>query len=358
MADLHLNFAIDRGGFRLAVDATIPLAGITAVFGPSGSGKTTLLRVIAGLERNAHGRVMFDGADWRNEHSFVPAHRRRIGYVFQDGRLFAHLTVEQNLAFAVDHARDAGPINLRDTIDALDLDDLLDRRPASLSGGEQQRAAIARALLTNPRLLLMDEPLSSLDTNRRREIAAYIERLPSRFGVPVLYVTHDIDEVIRLADHMLLLSLGRVVANAPVKDVLDRIDLWPLTGRLEAGSILEAVVDEHAEGLTRLILGDQSLRIPEIDAEAGKTIRLRVHARDVVIASRRPNHLSIRNVLNATLTRIDLDETIYAELLLSVGSQSLRARITREAVAELELESGQPVYALIKSIAFDDDLLR
>jgi molybdate transport system ATP-binding protein len=272
--------------------------------------------------------------------------------------LFSHLTVERNLAFALKHTHAPGPISLRDAVDALDLDDLLERRPASLSGGEQQRVAIARALLTNPRLLLMDEPLSSLDTNRRREIAAYIERLPARFGVPVLYVTHDIDEVIRLADRMLLLSAGRVAANAAVKVVLDRVDLWPLTGRLEAGSILEAVVDRHSDGLTRLVLGDQSLRIPAINADAGETIRLRVHARDVVIASRRPSHLSIRNVLDATLTRIDVDSTIYAELSLAVGAQALRARITREAVAELELEPGQAVYALIKSIAFDDDLLR
>jgi molybdate transport system ATP-binding protein len=317
-----------------------------------------VLRVIAGLVRDARGRVAFDGAQWQTEGTHTPAHRRRIGYEFQDGRLFSHLTVERNRAFALKHTHPPGPISLRDAVDALDLDDLLERRPASLSGGEQQSVAIARALLTNPRLLLMDEPLSSLDTNRRREIAAYIERLPARFGVPVLYVTHDIDEVIRLADRMLLLSAGRVAANAAVKVVLDRVDLWPLTGRLEAGSILEAVVDRHSDGLTRLVLGDQALRIPAINADAGETIRLRVHARDVVIASRRPSHLSIRNVLDATLTRIDVDSTIYAELSLAVGAQALRARITREAVAELELEPGQAVYALIKSIAFDDDLLR
>jgi molybdate transport system ATP-binding protein len=355
MAELRADFSIDRGEFSLAVDTSISITGITAVFGPSGSGKTTLLRAVAGLERPARGRITFDGTVWQNEHTYVPAHRRRIGYVFQEGRLFPHLTVDKNLRFAARHARDSGPIGPREAIDALELNDLLDRRPVSLSGGEQQRVAIGRALLANPQLLLMDEPLSSLDARRRREIVGYIERLPARFGVPVLYVTHDIDEVIRLADRMILLSAGRLVANAPVREVLDRVDLWPLTGRLEAGSVLEAVVEAHADGMTRLAVGDQTLRIPAIALAPGETLRLRVRARDVVIASRRPSHISIRNVLDATLMRVDLDESIYAELLLAIGPQSLRARITREALAELELTPGQAVFAMIKSVAFDPD---
>jgi molybdate transport system ATP-binding protein len=355
---LDLDFAITHGPFDLQVRAAIELDGITAVFGPSGAGKTTLLRAIAGLDRPARGRIECDGVVWHDSTRNVAAHLRRVGYVFQDGRLFPHLSVEQNLRFAAEHSRAPRPIGMRDAVAALELQDLLDRRPASLSGGEQQRVAIGRALLTNPRLLLMDEPLSSLDSGRRREIAAFIEQLPARFDLAVLYVTHDIDEVIRLAGRMLLLARGRVAAQGSIKEILDRIDLWPLTGRLEAGSILEAVVDAHVNGMSHLKIEGQTLRIPAIEAAAGKMIRLRIHARDVVIAMEQPTRLSIRNVLEGRLSRIDLDDTVYAELLLDIGTQSLRARITREALAELDLVTGQTLYALVKSVAFDDALLR
>jgi molybdate transport system ATP-binding protein len=356
MTRLELDFTVTRGDFDLAVDADVELAGTTAVFGASGAGKTTLLRVVAGLDRPARGRVACSDAVWDDATVHVPAHRRRVGYVFQDGRLFVHLSVAGNLRFAERHARAPGPITMPDAVAALDLEDLLERGPLSLSGGEQQRIALARALLTNPRLLVMDEPLSSLDAARRREIAAYIERVPERFGVPILYVTHDIDEVIRLADRMLLLSRGRVAAHGTVKEILGRRDLWPLTGRLEAGSILEAGVVAHSAGMTALSLEGQTLRMPQIAAPEGTTIMLRVHARDVAIATQRPSNLSIRNVLTARLSSIDLDETVYAELLLEIGAQTLRARITREALEELKLASGQTVYALIKSVILDEPL--
>ena len=355
---LHLDFSIARGGFELDVRAALELDGISAVFGPSGAGKTTLLRAIAGLDRPARGRIALDDAVWHDATRHVPAHLRRIGYVFQDGRLFPHLSVAQNLRFALEHAPSPGPIGMPDAVAALQLQDLLERRPASLSGGEQQRVAIGRALVTNPLLLLMDEPLSSVDAGRRREIAGYIEQLPAKFGLPVLYVTHDIDEVIRLASRMLLLARGRVAAQGSVTEILDRIDLWPLTGRLEAGSILEAAVVAHRDGMSHLSVEGQTLRIPAIDAAAGKIVRLRIHARDVVIATQRPVQLSIRNVLTARLSRIDLDDTVYAELKLEVGAQSLRARITREALAELELTPGRTLFALVKSVAFDDTMLR
>ena len=361
MTKLRLDLEVARERFRLRVQETIALDGITAVFGPSGSGKTTLLRAIAGLEPSTRGRIGFEDTVWQDSARLVPAHLRGIGYVFQDGRLFPHLTVEQNLRFAIRHHRRSeipGPdIGLEVAVETLRLDDLMRRRPATLSGGEQQRVAIARALLTSPRLLLMDEPLSSLDTSRRREIARYIERLPAAFGLPVLYVTHDIDEVIRLADRMLLLSAGNVAAHGSVKELLDRIDLWPLTGRLEAGSILEAVVEEHVRGMTRLGVDGQTLRIPAIESHPGTTVRLRIHARDVVIAADRPERLSIRNVLAARIAKIDLDESIYAEVALAIDSQTLRARITREALEELALVPGRDVFALIKSVAFDTDSL-
>jgi molybdate transport system ATP-binding protein len=356
MKPLELDFAIKRGDFELEVKAAIELAGTTAVFGPSGSGKTTLLRVIAGLDRPASGRIVCGDLTWHNASVHVPAHARRVGYVFQEGRLFPHLTVEGNLRFAARHARAPGPITMRDAVDALELEALLERRPVSLSAGEQQRVAIARALLTNPRLLVMDEPLSSLDAGRRREIAAYIERVPEKFGVPILYVTHDVDEVIRLADRILLLSRGTVAAHGGVKEILERSDLWPLTGRLEAGSIVEAVVVAHRSGMTQALLDGQPVRMPQIAVPPGRPIRLHVHARDVAIALERPANLSIRNVLEARVERIDLDETVYAELVLNIGVQTLRARITREAFEELHLAPRQTVYALIKSVVLDEPL--
>jgi len=215
MSTLALHVTLERADFALEVQHELALEGITALFGPSGSGKTTLLRVIAGLERSARGSVTFDGNAWQSAQAWLPPDRRGVGYVFQDGRLFPHLTVKKNLEFAARRAT-RGAIDFDAAVAAFDLKALLGRRPGSLSGGEQQRVAIARALLTSPRLLLMDEPLSSLDVGRKREILPLIEQLPRQFGVPVLYVTHNVDEVARIASHVLLLAGGRVAAYGTV----------------------------------------------------------------------------------------------------------------------------------------------
>ncbi|HLF12772.1 MAG TPA: molybdenum ABC transporter ATP-binding protein [Gammaproteobacteria bacterium] len=356
-----MDISVERTGFALTVQQNLVLDGITALFGPSGSGKTTLLRVIAGLENQAVGRVAFDATVWQHGRQRVPPHRRRVGYVFQDGRLFSHLTVEGNLRFALDRARhragESGGIGFADVVAALDLTSLLNRQPRSLSGGEQQRVAIGRALLTSPQLLLMDEPLSSLDTNRKREILPYIEKLPSAFNLPVLYVTHNVDEVARLAANVLLLIDGRVAAHGKVADVLERIDLWTFTGGREAGAVLQARVHSQRSGIASLSLGEQVLHVPMTDARAGAVLRIRIHARDVAIATLRPRQLSIRNILSARILRIDLDASVYVELLLAVDEQHLRARITRDALEELGLESGQQVFALIKSVALESTLL-
>jgi molybdate transport system ATP-binding protein len=357
MSTLSLNVALDRPGFALRVGVDLELTGITALFGPSGSGKTTLLRIIAGLEREASGTVAFDGEAWQSGAASVPTHRRQVGYVFQDGRLFPHLTVAQNLEFA-SRRSPRGPrrsIELEEAIDALDLTSLLRRRTPSLSGGEQQRVAIARALLTSPRLLLMDEPLSSLDIQRKREILPHIETLPEIFGVPVLYVTHNLDEVARLANDVVLLVGGQVAAHGGVAEVFERTDLVPLGG-LEAGVVLRARVAAHENGVATLRVGTQQLRVPMAAAEVGATRPIRIHARDVAIATVRPEKLSIRNVLVGRIRLIEPGANMNVELLLDVDGEHLRARITRDALEELELSVGRDVFALIKSVALESSL--
>lgn len=354
---LALDVTVAHDDFELVVEHDITLDRITAVYGPSASGKTTLLRVIAGLEERARGRVEFDGAVWQRDDRRLPAHARGVGYVFQDGRLFGHLTVEGNLRFAIRHAaRRAAPkppIDLSAVVRELDLASLLPRRPASLSAGEQQRVAIGRALLTSPRLLLMDEPLSSLDIGRKREIVPLLERLPEVFGVPVLYVTHNVDEVARLASNMLLLKAGRIVASGRVEDVLERLDLDDLNGGRDTGAVLHVRVEAGRRGGAALRLTEQLLHVPVARLGVGLPLRIRIHARDVALATERPRGLSIRNVLEARILRIDADEPINVDVLLEVDGQHLRSRITRDALEELALAPGQPVFALIKSVALE-----
>jgi len=360
MSTLSLRIRLERPGFTLDVAHEQALDGITAIFGPSGSGKTTLLRVIAGLERDARGSVSFDGESWQSERARVPAHRRRVGYVFQDGRLFPHLTVEQNLRFGQRRkgrdTRDGHTLDFAATVAALDLGALLPRRTPSLSGGEQQLVAIARALLTNPRLMLMDEPLSSLDIARKREILPHLEKLPATFNVPVLYVTHNVDEVARLANDVLLLREGRVAAHGKVTTIFERTDLESFTGGLEAGAVLRARVLEHRDGVATLGVGSQRLRVPMAAAPLGTTRQIRIHARDVAIATLRPQQLSIRNVLVARILRIEAGANLNVELLLDVDGEHIRSRITRDALDELALVTGQEVFALIKSVALESSL--
>ena len=377
MTALTIDVRLSRQEFSLEIAAELALDGITAVFGPSGAGKTTLLRIVAGLETRAEGRVAVGDELWQDTDGgvMVPAHARHLGFVFQDGRLFPHLTVEGNLRFAAERARRryrgraggasgagaggqhaAGP-DLSAVVGALDLKGLLERSTDTLSGGEQQRVAMGRALLADPRIMLLDEPLSALDLRRKAEIIPYIERLAGDFGVPVLYVTHNVDEVARLASSVVLLADGRLAARGGVAEVLERVELWPLTGRLEAGSVLEAIAGETHDGITSLEVEGETLRIPAIGVAPGTPVRLRVAAREVAVACERPERLSIRNVLPARVLRIEFTEVPFAELLLDVHGQHLRSRVTREAVEDLGLHEGQPVFALIKSVAFEGRLL-
>jgi molybdate transport system ATP-binding protein len=359
MATLSLHFDLQLSNFSLNLDNDLELTGVTALFGPSGAGKTTLLRVIAGLETHATGTVSLDAEHWQltEPRKFVPSHLRRLGYVFQDGRLFPHLSVEGNLRFALQHTHGANPLTLDDVVSALDLSALLGRYPTSLSGGEQQRVAIGRALLRNPALMLMDEPLSALDSKRKAAILPYIEKLPKEFGIPILYVTHNVDEVTRVANQIAVLAQGKVVAFGDAIEILRRTDLMPLAGHLGVGAVIEAQAVEHLNGMTTIQVAGQAMRIPGTAVAAGSDLRLRIQARDVALATRRPEGLSIRNVLHARVLSIDVAEEIFAEILLDVGGQLIRARITREAATDLQLAPDQDVYALIKSVAIDRDLL-
>lgn len=361
MTELVLDLRIDFPGFDLDVSHRFALESITALFGPSGCGKSTLLRLISGLERSAKGQLSFGNDIWLDTEKriFVPPHRRGVGYVFQEAHLFPHLTVEGNLRYAAGRAAqaaDAPPISMDETVAALDLQPLLERGTASLSGGERQRVAIGRTLLTRPRLLLMDEPLAALDMVRKADILPYIERLPEIFGVPVIYVTHSIDEAVRLAPRMVVLAGGRVVASGATTEVLERLDIASVPNRFEAGVVFTARVAGHDPQfhLMQLDLHGQAIELPMIGLPVGHEVRLRIRARDVSLATERPTNISIRNILSGTIVEVvEEPGTAHAETLVDVGGTRLRARITRASAAALNLAPGKPVFVLVKSVSFD-----
>lgn len=357
MSEIEARFAGAVGGFRLNVALRFPARGVTALFGPSGSGKTTILRCVAGLQR-LPGRLLVGGETWQDDARgvFRRPHRRRLGYVFQEASLFPHLSVRGNLLYGARRAGGAPGLSFAAAVEMLRLAPLLDRAPAALSGGERQRVAVGRALLSQPRLLLLDEPLSALDQGAREEIIACFEVLHRELSIPMLYVSHDLAEVARLSDQLAVLSAGALLAAGPVREILERLDLHPAAQRFEAGVVLDAQVAAHDARyhLSRLRLRRQTITVPLIDAPVGGQVRLRIRARDVALATRRPRAISIRNVLAGTVAALrEQPDTAYAEALVEVGGGRLRARITREAAADLGLRIGRPVYALIKSVSFE-----
>jgi molybdate transport system ATP-binding protein len=359
-----LNVAIQHRFGSFVLDTEFDSAGgLTALFGRSGAGKTSLINAIAGLLRPERGRIVLDGEVLTDTERgvFVPARRRRIGYVFQEGRLFPHLTVRQNLLYGrwfappTDKRGGGRPGEVDQIIDLLGIGALLQRRPAHLSGGEKQRVAIGRALLARPRLLVMDEPLASLDEARKTEILPYIERLRDVAGVPIVYVSHQVAEVARLATTLVVLSEGRVAAIGPTEQIMGRIDLFPLTGRAEAGAILATRVAAHdpAFGLTILRAAAGELRVPRLDLPVGAALRVRIRARDVMIALAPPEGLSALNILPGIVSEIRETDGPIVEMRLECAGEALIARLTRRSVETLGLAPGRPVYAVIKSIAFD-----
>jgi len=349
---LQVEVRARLGAFRL--DAAFEGAGgVTVLFGPSGAGKSSLLAAVAGaLKPDAgrivlDGRVLFDAAAGVN----LPMERRRIGWVFQDARLFPHLSVAANLRYGLKRAP-PGPIRFDEVVEVLGVGHLLDRRPRALSGGERQRVGLGRALLSQPSLLLMDEPLASLDAARRAEILPFFHRIRSGFGVPILYVTHSLAEAVQLGDRMAVMREGRVVAQGPLAEIMSRPDL-KLGGSPSAdGAALDGVVLAHEAGLSVVRCGGWDIKVPRLPRAPGERVRLFVLARDVMLALDPPSRISARNVLRGEIQAVDMQEG-RALVRVTLAGGALLSAVTPDAVMELGLTPGMSVYAVVKSVAVD-----
>ena len=357
MKKLTASFEVRFPGFHLDTRMEVPCRGVTVLFGPSGSGKTTLLRCLCGLQRSPSGFLRLGEEIWQDESRgiFIPLHRRPIGLVFQEPRLFSHLSVRSNLLYGFERTpQKERKIDLDQVAGILDIAHLLDRKPHFLSGGEGQRVAIGRALLTSPRLLLMDEPLASLDQQKKREILPYIRRLQRELGIPIVYVSHSLGEVLQLVDTMVLLKAGKVVANGPVEEVFSRLGLRGQVDTALMGAVFDATVDGHEPefGLTRLRFRNHQLHVPHQEAEPGQPIRLHIHSNDVSIVTSPPDdRTSVLNILAAEVIEVGSVEGdgYSVDIKLDVG-QPLLATITRKSLARLGIAPGQKVYAHIKAI--------
>lgn len=352
---LQLQTLLTRPGYTLDLNLQLSSDGVTAFFGPSGSGKTTVLRILAGLEPHARGRVCVRGEVWQDSTLgiFLPAHQRALGYVFQEASLFEHLNVQGNLQYGFRRTHVSERRRSWDhTLDLLGIGHLLKRWPHELSGGERQRVALARALAASPRLLLLDEPLAALDAARKAEILPYLERLQAELDLPVIYVTHAIDEVARLADYLVLLDAGRVSAHGPTAQMLTRLDL-PLAHGDTAGAALTVTVLSHEpdDHLTTTSFSGGQLIVPRQAAVVGQSLRIRVQARDVSLTLRQQTGTSILNILSATVAALSPDNAGQVMVALDVGGCPLLARVTTRSANALGLVPGLALYAQIKGVA-------
>ena len=353
MNGIDARFRLDWPGFSLDVDLALPGRGVTALFGHSGSGKTTLLRCIAGLERPSLGALTVNGEVWQDGQRCLPTHQRPLGYVFQEASLFPHLTVLGNLRYGMKRSAAAQRVSLDQAIVLLGIGTLLDRKPDRLSGGERSRVGIARALAVSPRLLLMDEPLAALDHDRKQEILPYLERLHDELDIPVLYVSHAPDEVARLADHLVVLQAGQVLASGPLGETLARIDL-PIRLGEDAGVVIDAHIAERDADwhLARVEFAGGSLWVRDSGHALGRPVRVRILARDISIAREKIEHTSIQNILPARITAIGNDaHPALALVRMNVGTAPLIARLTKRSAAQLDLREGMAVWAQIKAVA-------
>lgn len=355
-ARMHIQLQWDRGSFSLDVDLQLPGRGITVLFGASGSGKTSLLRCVAGLEPGARGLIRVGDSVWLSQahNRCLPAHERSVGYVFQEASLFPHLNVRHNIEFGlrrVQH-REASRL-LSEAVELLGIAHLLSRSIDGLSGGERQRVAIARALATQPQVLLLDEPLSALDPSRKRDVFPWLERLRDELHIPMLYVTHSVDELTRLGDHLVVLEKGRVHLSGPVMEAMSTLDALMVAGQ-DVGALVEGCIEEvvPAWHLARVSLDDVSVWIRDDGVPAGQRVRLRVLAKDVSLTLEEPRGTSIQNHFPVTIVATQ-DDAHPSQCLvrLRFGAAFLFARITRRAWSQLGLQTGQQVWAQVKSVA-------
>jgi molybdate transport system ATP-binding protein len=353
-AVIRARFKLELERFALDVELELPGRGVTTLFGHSGSGKTTLLRCIAGLQPAPGGELSVNGAVWQSSNIFMPPHRRPLGYVFQEASLFPHLSVRGNLHYGMKRVPPAlRREGLEASIELLGIGPLLERTTDGLSGGERQRVAIARALAVSPQLLLLDEPLASLDSARKQEILPYLERLHDDLDIPVFYVSHAPDEVARLADHVVLLENGRVVAQGGLQATLSRLDLADAFAD-DMGTVIEATIVEHddTDHLTRIDFPGGSVHVSRCREAPGSRVRFRIQARDVSLATQRPQHTSILNLFEARVLQL-VDATVPGQVLvrLDVGGTPFIARISGRSRKELQIEPGSAVWAQVKSVA-------
>jgi molybdate transport system ATP-binding protein len=337
-AGIQLRYKLQRENFTLDVDTEVPMQGITGIFGPSGAGKTTLLRCIAGLERSAGD-------------SSPSIQDRNIGYVFQEPRLFDHLSVRGNIGYGQKRRGHNGGPDFDHVIDLLGLQQLLSRSPSELSGGEAQRVAIARALMSSPRFVLMDEPLASLDQARRDEILPFLDRLHVESQVPIIYVSHNIDEVCRLCDHLVVIDAGQVVAEGELQDVLVSTTVAGLGGD-QAGSVIQGRADSYdsKDDLTLLTFSGGSFWVPGKAGASGAALRIRIRANDVSLCRVKPEQSTILNIVPAVIDRMPIAESASVLVRLMLGSERIVARVTQRSVRELDLKPGDKVFAQIKSV--------
>lgn len=345
------------GVFILDVMIAVKRPGITVLFGPSGSGKTTTINALAGLFRPRQGRIIIGDRTVLDTRRgiHVSASERRIGYVFQDARLFPHMSVRDNLRFGWRRTGRRDRTVLADIISLLGLEALLDRKPAKLSGGERSRVALGRALLTDPELLLLDEPLAALDAARREEILPYLETLRDHAKVPMFYVTHSVEELSRLADQVVVLNAGHITKTGSVFDLLSDLEFSRLTGTPTYGAVIPVLVSgqREADGLTMLSFDGGEIAVPHVKRAVGTTLRVRMRAEDILLAREIPNEISANNVLPATVTGIQSRDGVHADVQLSCGGIKIVARVTRASLVRLRIVTNMQLFAIVKSVTID-----
>jgi molybdate transport system ATP-binding protein len=354
---LRLSVVKRREAFKLCAELEAATPGVVALFGRSGCGKTTLINIISGLLQPDEGRVELDGVTLTDtrERICVPVERRRIGYVFQDARLFPHLGVLANLRYGLRRApREGRAIGLDEVLALLGLEPLLRRRPYQLSGGERQRVALGRALLSQPRLLLLDEPLAALDAARREEVLPYLETLRDQLSIPMVFVSHQLEEVLRLATYVALMEDGRIVAAGTLSDISVRPELRAIVGPEAVGAVLDGIVSavDTADGMADVQIGRGTLHISAPNTRVGARVRIQLLARDIILATEPPRGLSVRNAVEGVITELteDAGQAVLIKVDIGAGAAVL-ARITRNATQALGLRAGMPVWVLVKAVS-------